>query len=105
MFHINNSNGFSITFENGFVLSVQWGLGTYSDNGHALDGEKSFVEQMHELGSCQSRTAEIAVIDPDGNWATQRVLGINDDVKGYATADYVAYAMNKVANFKEQANG
>ena len=78
------SNGFHMTFENGWTISVQIGKGNYiSDREH--DG--------------QSVDAEIAAWDKNGEWYTFE--DSQDQVLGWQTPDQVLFWMNFFANMKE----
>ena len=70
------NHGYSMTFENGYTISVQFSEMNYSDG---------------------KTTAEVAVIDSDGEWY-QLVDG--DDVIGWQTTDDVAKWMDKVSKLK-----
>ncbi|NDB83159.1 MAG: hypothetical protein EB127_10590 [Alphaproteobacteria bacterium] len=66
-------NGFRITCENGYSISVQFGLGNYCSN---RNGD-----------SDSSADAEIAVLDSNGEFIA---LSEYDDVVGYqSVADFV----------------
>jgi hypothetical protein len=66
------TNGFHMTFANGWTVSVQFGKGNYiSDRGH----------------HGQSVDAEIAAWDKDGAWYD---FGDDGKVKGWVKADEVA---------------
>ena len=67
----NNRPGFSMTFANGWTISVQWHQGAYCDGRHSENAE--------------SANAEIAIWDYNGDWCN---FG-NDQVKGYCTPDEV----------------
>jgi hypothetical protein len=69
------NNGFHITFENGYTVSVQFGKGNYSDQGET--------------------TAEVAAWGPDRKWVK---LSEYDDVKGWCTPNEVLEIMNQIAN-------
>ena len=60
------NNGFHITFENGYTVSVQFGKTCYSDQGET--------------------TAEVAAWGPDRKWVK---LSEYDDVKGWCTPNEV----------------
>ena len=77
-FTITLGKGFRIQFNNGFILSVQWGSGNYCENQNK--------EWMGKVEFWESSDAEIAVIDEDGAFIS---LG-EDTVKGWVTADEVA---------------
>ena len=66
-------NGFRITCENGYAVSVQFGFGNYCSN---RSGDSN-----------DSQTAEIAVLDGNGEFVA---LSEYDDVAGYqSVADFV----------------
>ena len=64
------SQGFQMTFENGWTVSVQFGRANYADN---------------RRGTNQSKTAEIAAWDQNDDWCKFE----NDSVKGYCSTDEV----------------
>jgi len=68
------SNGFSMTFENGYTISVQFSKMNYSDG---------------------KTTAEVAAWSEDGTWYK---LGANDNVVGWRTTDEVADLIQLVKN-------
>ena len=77
MFTINQHTnaGFSMTFKNGWTVSVQFGKGNYCDN------------RFDDSSKTQSPNAEIAAWDNN----TDRQYSFNDDtVKGWVNADEVA---------------
>ena len=82
MFSLNakqGRQGFSITFNNGYTVSVQWGHGNYCSNRDA-----------EEPG--ESSTAETAVMVAGG------FVPVNDeDVQGYQSADEIAALISHVA--------
>jgi hypothetical protein len=57
-FAITGQKGFHITFENGWTVSVQFGAGNYCENRNHPDWD----------GPVPSRTAEVAVLSPDGEF-------------------------------------
>jgi|TARA_B110000908_G_scaffold166733_1_gene218374 hypothetical protein len=79
------NKGFNMTFENGFSISVQWGVGNYCDRKN--DG--SFDESM-KGDFWESTSAEIMVTGKgDGV-----VLGNGDNVAGWLSTDKVAEVIN-----------
>ena len=87
-FSINNGKGFTMTFENEWTISVQFGFGNYctNRNNQTLQGNDSV--------KCD--TAEIGIWDKNGEW-----YDFGDDcVKGYVDADEVAEWISKVSKFK-----
>ncbi len=68
-----NDRGFQLAFKNGYVISVQWGVGSYADR---------------KQSEAYSSTAEIAVFrQTDGEWVR---LAAHDDVLGYRSPEEVA---------------
>lgn len=80
----SNGHGFTITFENGTKISIQFGYGNYCDN-------KPKTDNTHYT---KSSNAEIAIVDKDGNWITKKYEDGYDDVLGYRSPDEVVDAIN-----------
>ena len=87
MFRINDNKGFSITFPNGYTVSVQFGPGNYSSNYNL-----SMLDNMGKPMTALS--AETALLDPDGNF----VQYMDDDVQGHRTAKDVLELLNYAAS-------
>ena len=68
-------NGFHMTFENGYTISVQFSKTNYSDGGET--------------------TAEVAAWDSDRKWVK---LNEYDDVQGWCSPNEVLEIMNQIAN-------
>lgn len=89
-FSITRGGGFHIRFENGWTISVQFGDGTYSDNYLKITPEET-------RAACQSSTtAELAIIDPDGELYTMRGEA---EVFAYQKPADLLEMMNTVAAF------
>ena len=58
------NKGFRMTFENGYSISVQWGVGNYCENHQKENGEWNEATK-HDFWS--SNSAEIAVFNKEGN--------------------------------------
>lgn len=56
-------NGFYMTFENGYAISVQWGDVNLCSNRSFTDDTKGIVGM-----SRVSNTAEVAIIEPNGQF-------------------------------------
>ena len=99
MFESRRLNSFHMTFENGLTISVTWNIGTYSDNHFPDDPSKADWSGMTPL---ESRTAEAAVLTPDGEFVDpDEVLpGIGGDgmVAGYLSPEQVLQLMIATAN-------
>lgn len=91
MLESNRGSGFSITFDNGVRVSVQFGAGSYSSNRN----------MRRNRGIIDSDNAEIAIIAKNGEWLTRDYdKSLGDDVKGYCKADEVLKALIWAANYK-----
>ena len=87
MFRINDNKGFSITLDNGYTVSVQFGPGNYGSN-----YDLSFLDNMGK--PMTATTAETALLDPDGNFVQYE----DDDVQGYQSPADVLALMNYAAS-------
>ncbi len=89
MFSINLGKGFSITFQNNYTISVQFGLGNYCKNydNNAL----SIFNNIENFKKVKCNDAEIAIIDPDGNFIE---LDNDENVKGYCDSQEVLKWIN-----------
>lgn len=83
MFSCNrtNGNGFHLSFENGWTVSVQWGDGTYSSD---RETRGNFIP---------SKDAEVGAWDKDGNWWKFE----EDSVQGYKSAAEVVDFANMIS--------
>ena len=81
-----NSNttfaGFTMTFENGYTISIQFGMGNYCEN--------RFESKP------QSKDVEIAVFDKDSKFF--QLPSMTDDVKGYVNMNELADYIQQVKN-------
>lgn len=100
MFTITAGKGFRMQFENGYRVSVQWGYGNYCDN-NARDASKIGTERDQDMFSCP--TAEIAIIDEDGNFVKGEEYKITyDDVSGYVGTNEVVRIMSLVSELPKK---
>ena len=75
-------SGFGLTLENGYTVSVQFGSGNYCSG-----------RERDERGTgSRCRNAEIAVLDPNGEFVA---LQDHDDVMGYQTVSQLIAIINK----------
>ena len=81
-FSSDYNRGFSMTFENGMTISVQFGTGNYCSRRNFHDHPFTEIKEY----TITSPDAEIAIWDADGNWFD---FGY-DRVKGYITPNEVA---------------
>ena len=82
------SNGFKMTFENGWTISVQWSSFNYCAN---RDFGTTTTTQERECVN-----AECAVWDTNGDWFK---LTASDDVQGWMSPDEVAELIRQVQAF------
>ena len=88
MININENRGFSMTFANGWTVSVQIGSGTYCDNSD-FASKTLPLEVLHERTSCAN--AEIAAFKGK-KWHD---FG-DDTVKGWCKPDEILDFMNMI---------
>ena len=89
MFHINDNKGFSITFDNGYTVSVQFGPGNYGSNRNLDPMSRDYVNN----DGLDAITAETALLDPHGDFVPYG----GDDVQGYRNVGEVMALMNYAA--------
>lgn len=78
-----------VRFENGWTLSIQWGIGNYGDN----HGKHYRLDEPTD-----STTAEIAAIEPDGDmvsWGTDPEYA--ETVQGYVSMARVQHVLDLMA--------
>ena len=95
-FNSTHNKGFQMTFDNGFRLSVQWGVGNYCQKKN--DGQ--FGDEMKD-NFWESTSAEIAVFDD--RTESGPMISLNDGVDmvcGWLNTDQVAKVMAIVQSAK-----
>jgi len=93
MFVATQNKGFSIKFENGNTISVQWGPGNYCDPTHE-EGRGASYDAPTQTGAWSATTAEVAAWNSNGDWHN---FG-GDTVNGWLTPREVIEFMTFVAN-------
>ena len=84
-FDITGQQGFHITFDNGWTVSVQFGRGNYCANRN---------NPIWDVSGSGSKDAEIAAWDANGKWFEDKD---GNTVQGHMKADAVLAFMNKIA--------
>ena len=94
-FTATNNKGFQMTFENGFRISVQWGVGNYCHKKNDGEHGDSMKTEFWE-----SNSAEIAVFSKDGEFININgyelekedgtIEKVNNVVAGWLSTDKVA---------------
>ena len=108
MFRANSNKGFLMEFDNGFGISVQWGIMNYCSAKNL--SEFSFDADIEMKGNSkgfknawESNTAEIAVFKGGvGKCDTMMSVGDNDQVIGWLTTDDVAKVIEIVSKYKTE---
>ena len=93
MFSATDNKGFSITFENGNTVSVQWGPGNYCEPDHP-EGRNAPFDAPMQTRVWKARNAEIAAWNKDGAWHQFA----HDSVDGWVSPDDIAEFIHFVAN-------
>ena len=103
MFRTNSNKGFLMEFDNGFGISVQWGITNYCSAKNL--SEFSFDADIEMKGNSkgfrnawESNTAEIAVFKGEKMMS----VGDNDQVIGWLTTDDVAQVIEIVSKYKTE---
>lgn len=97
-FHICDNQGFQLTFENGWTISVQFGPPHYCSNRNLDRGPAQVMADILNPKPATSETAEVAIIRPDGEFEPfdrqDNVISPNcrscDSLKGWVPANEVA---------------
>ena len=82
-FASSHNKGFRMTFENGFSISVQWGVGNYCEKKDSGQWDESTKHDYWD-----SNSAEIAVFGKDGEFIT--ITDYPDVIAGWLSTDKVA---------------
>lgn len=88
MFSISQGKGFKITFENGWTISVQFGLYNYCDN-------RDNRQEPRDDSDYRCKNAEVGIFSAAG-W--HRLDGESDDVVGWKNAAEVLELINLTAS-------
>jgi hypothetical protein len=96
-FSINMAKGFSMTFENGTTISVQFGGGNYCAN-----REHAMPPNIHAKYECPN--AEIAIWNAKDEWITNKFTkhGKGHDVEGWLNPESVLKAINWTAKYDKR---
>ena len=94
MFKLGNE-GYSMTFENGYTVSIRWSSGHYI-TGRTLKALEISAGQVEGTMATDSVDAEVAVIDAAGKFL-ETPFNEHDTVIGYSTPDDVLKIMEWAA--------
>ena len=103
MFTITGNKGFQITFENGYTVSVQFGVSNQCSN--EWNSKKSTPEELFQRIKDESNgktrpestTAETALLSPGGSFVRYGESAEYDDVQSYMTPAQVLELLNHAA--------
>jgi len=106
MFRTNSNKGFFMKFENGFGISVQWGIMNYCSvknlSEFAFDTEME-GNSKEFINAWESNTAEIAVFKGGvGKCDIMMSVGNGDQVIGWLATDDVAKVIEIVSKYKTE---
>jgi len=92
MFTSNSNEGFSMKFENGYTISVQFGHRNYCSR-RSMDAGEIMATKTNKINS--SLTAEIAILNR-GKFI--KAFEDKREIKGWVDSDEVAKLINIVSN-------
>ena len=92
MFTSNSNEGFSMKFENGYTISVQFGHRNYCSR-RSMDASVMMAEKDNKINS--SLTAEIAILNR-GKFI--KAFEDKREIKGWVDSDEVATIISIVSN-------
>lgn len=105
-FTADYNKGFSMTFDNGLCISVQFGFGNYCDNNH-FPGMSNPTDHL-KLRQTTSSNAEICIWDTnsredaDGTYTVNETFNFgHDTVQGYIETNEVAEWIYFVSQAKD----
>ena len=101
MFRTNSNKGFVMEFDNGFGISVQWGIMNYcsAKNLDEVFNDLEMKGNSKEFRNAwESNTAEIAVFKGEKMMS----VGDNEEVIGWLTTDDVAKVIEIVSKYKTE---
>jgi len=96
-FTATENKGFRMNFENGFEISVQWGIENYCEKKSFNTDIDPTKERIWESGN-----AEIAVFDDNALPPRIVPIGGDDQVIGWLTPNEVAKAIEIVSGYQGQ---
>ena len=95
MFSSSNNKGFSMTFDNGNTVSVQWGPSNYCDPLHE-EGRGAPLNAPARTEMWKAKNAEVSAWDSDG----RKHRFDHDTVEGLLSPNEVSKFIGFVANNK-----
>ena len=97
-FAINGGQGFSITFENGVTVSVQFGPFHYCNNKDLNIDLTNYKKHDVPNDRYSCNNAEVAIFNDEG-WLTKEYKDEGDDVLSHVNPDKVAKIIQWASNY------
>ena len=85
-----------IEFNNGYELSIFNGMGSYTENGDEFEKGAEIMKTGNTLATWESQEVEIAVIDEQGDFITDKIFHNGDDVKGHVSVEELLDIINQL---------
>ena len=95
--HHDHRRGFSITFENGYRVSVQFSPSNFCDNYDLGVEPPDVTDHSTKWNNCDN--AEVGVISPTGRMVSMYRNQV-DDILNNVEPDLLARIINRVAEFE-----
>lgn len=95
----SRNNHFWLTFDNGITLSTIFGYCSYSENRY---GDESIQIKDRFDVRYESDNAEIAIINPEGDFITKKYKDDGDGVLGYVSFDEWLKIVDWCKNYKKE---
>jgi hypothetical protein len=108
---ITNHSGFQIRFENGYLVSVQFGPCNYCSRKIGINDKRPFDVAYHEPNMSaiwESATAEVAVLDGNGDFVSLEKFYDGDDlsldgttIAGWVRPNQIGTIISNVMKYEE----
>ena len=91
-----------IEFDNGYTLSIFNGMGSYTENGEEFKRASKIMKDGDILATWESKDVEIAIMDENDNFITDKILNNGDDVMGHVSIQKLLDIINEL---RDKYNG
>lgn len=85
-----------IEFNNGYELSIFNGMGSYTENHFDFEKSNEIIKTCDTFATWESEEVEIAIIDKQGNFITDKILHNGDKVKGHVSVEELLDIINQL---------
>lgn len=90
-----------IKYDNGILLSIANGFGSYTQNNFDVDKQTKIIENRDIFASWTSEDVEIAIIAPGGEYITKEILKEAEDLVTTVTVKQLINIMHYLLNMEE----